>query len=333
MNLKVVYGPPCSGKSSHVRENIGVEDIVYDYDEITRAITYGEKHVAKRDLTHQYVLDFRLAMIRRFRNESSIQNAWLISTFLTETFKEFVKELNPEYIQMDTSKQECLDRLDKDETRPDKEEWKAKIESWFDTYGEQRGSASGVISKDRAYRAFEVRAEGESRVEGYAATFDRETVMYEYEGIEYKEVIDRGAFTSTQMQDVVLNYNHQGKPVARTKNNTLELRLDDIGLFVSADLSGTEEGRRLYEEIKGGYIDKMSFAFTVSEEEYNKKTHTRNIKGVKRLYDVAAVDIPAYDTTSIYARSFFEVEAEKERAEARKALELAKAKHFYEVMG
>jgi HK97 family phage prohead protease len=187
-----------------------------------------------------------------------------------------------------------------------------------------------MITKDRQYRAFEVRAnENEMRVEGYAAVFDSEAVMYEYDGIQYKEVIDRNAFNGTQMQDVVMNYNHSGKPVARTKNGTLQLIIDDIGLRVSADLGGTQEARNLYEEIKAGYIDKMSFAFTVNADEYNRDTHTRRITGIKRLYDVAAVDIPAYDQTSIQARSFFEAEAEKERAEARAALELAKAKYNY----
>lgn len=187
-----------------------------------------------------------------------------------------------------------------------------------------------MISKDRMYRSFEIRAnEAENRVEGYAATFEQEAVMYEYEGTQYKEVIDRNAFAAAQMADVVLNFNHGGKPVARTKNGTLSLDIDSVGLRISADLSGTDEGRKLYEEIKGGYIDKMSFAFTVSEDSYNKDTHTRRITGIKRLYDVAAVDIPAYDSTSIQARSFFEAEAERELAEARAALDLAKAKYFY----
>lgn len=133
-----------------------------------------------------------------------------------------------------------------------------------------------MITKDRQYRAFEVRAnENEMRVEGYAAVFDSEAVMYEYDGIQYKEVIDRNAFNGTQMQDVVMNYNHSGKPVARTKNGTLQLIIDDIGLRVSADLGGTQEARNLYEEIKAGYIDKMSFAFTVNADEYNRDTHTR----------------------------------------------------------
>ncbi len=187
-----------------------------------------------------------------------------------------------------------------------------------------------MITKDRIYRNFEVRAQDEGMiVEGYAATFDQPAVMYEYEKIEYKEVIARGAFDGAQMNDVVMNFDHQGKPIARTKNSTLTLTIDDVGLKVRADLSGTEAGRTIYEEIKAGYIDKMSFAFTVADESYDKATHTRSINKVKRLYDVAAVSIPAYDTTSIQARSFFEAEAEKEKAEARAALELARAKYFY----
>jgi HK97 family phage prohead protease len=184
-----------------------------------------------------------------------------------------------------------------------------------------------MISKDREYRAFEMRAssEGEMIVEGYAAVFNTPTVLYSYDGIDYKESVDAEAFRKAEMADVVMNYNHEGKPVARTKNGTLALSVDDHGLFAKADLSGTEEGRRLYEEIKGGYIDKMSFAFVVSEDSYDRDTHTRTIRGIKRLYDVAAVDIPAYDATEISARSHFSAEAEFEKAEAerrKKALKL-----------
>lgn len=178
-----------------------------------------------------------------------------------------------------------------------------------------------MISKDREYRSFvELRAAGEGGavVEGYAAVFDTPTVLYSVEGIDYKEEIAPTAFSATEMQDVVMNYNHGGKPVARTRNGTLTLLVDSRGLKVTADLSGTEEGRRLYEEIKGGYIDKMRFAFVVSEDTYNSDTHTRRITGIKRLFDVAAVDRPAYDATDISARSYFSAEAEKAKAEAEK---------------
>ena len=175
------------------------------------------------------------------------------------------------------------------------------------------------MTKDRQHRTFEIRAAGDGMtVEGYAATFEQPTILHECEGVKYYEVISRGAFTGAQMSDVMMNYNHRGKPVARTKNGTLTLEVDDYGLKIKADLSGTEEGRRLYEEVKGGYIDKMSLAFKAdpNRDSYDRLTHTRRISGFERIYDVAAVDIPAYDSTSISARSFFETQAEREAAEA-----------------
>ena len=101
--------------------------------------------------------------------------------------------------------------------------------------------------------------------------------------------------------------------------------MDTIGLRISADLGGTEEGRRLYEEIQGGYIDKMSFAFTVRKSEYDRATHTRRITAFQRIFDVAAVDFPAYDGTEIVARSWAAAEAAREHAQAeamRRKLEL-----------
>ena len=161
-------------------------------------------------------------------------------------------------------------------------------------------------------------------VEGYAAVFDSPTVLFEYEGREYKEQICRGAFDGCQMSDVIFNYNHSGKVMARTRNKTLELNIDDTGLFIRARLDGTEEGRKLYEEIKGGYIDRMSFAFRISEESFDRDELQWNVRKIKRLYDVSAVDIPAYDDTVISARkdSILEAEAqekEKQLAEARLA--------------
>lgn len=182
-----------------------------------------------------------------------------------------------------------------------------------------------MISKDREYRMFEVRAqqdtENEMIVEGYALTFNQPTCLLEYDGVKYYEQIDRKALDNADLSDVVMNFNHSGKPVARTRNQTLTLVVDSIGLKIRAMLGGTDEGRKLYEEIKGGYIDKMSFAFIYDKNEYDRSSNTNTITGIKRLYDVSAVDFPAYDTTSINARSLelFSAEAEKVRSEERKA--------------
>ena len=97
----------------------------------------------------------------------------------------------------------------------------------------------------------------------------------------------------------------------------VEYGVADIGVVGRDTL--LEEGRNLYEEIKGGYIDRMSFAFTVNEESYDKAEHQWNVRGVKRLYDVSAVSIPAYDDTSISARKNFILEAEAQEKEKRAA--------------
>lgn len=176
--------------------------------------------------------------------------------------------------------------------------------------------------KDREYHrmaGFELRQADDDAlyVEGYAAVFNEPTVLFEFDGVEYKEQIDPAAFSEADMSDVIFNYNHGGKVVARTRNNTLELKVDHRGLFVRARLDGTEEGRRLYEEIQGGYIDRMSFSFTTKESKYDRDQHLRTITKVKKLYDVSAVDIPAYDDTHIAARRGVFEEIEKEEAAER----------------
>lgn len=171
----------------------------------------------------------------------------------------------------------------------------------------------------------EGQADEEMIVEGYAVRFNSPTVLFEYDGIEYKEQIDDRAFQEAKMDDVIFNYDHQGKVMARTRNKTLELEVREDGLFMRAKLSGTEEGRKLYEEIRGGYIDRMSFQFSIKEEAYDKENHMWTVRKVKRLYDVSAVSIPAYDDTSIEARKNFILEADaQEKRERKAAAELRK---------
>lgn len=165
-------------------------------------------------------------------------------------------------------------------------------------------------------------------VEGYAVRFNSPTVLFEYDGIEYKEQIDSRAFEECNMGDVIFNYNHGGKVVARTRNNTLQLEVREDGLYIKARLDGTEEGRKLYDEIKGGYIDRMSFQFTIRSESYDKENHMWTVHKLKRLYDVSAVDIPAYEDTSIEARRYSAVLEAKaqEQSEREAAAELEKRK-------
>ena len=157
-------------------------------------------------------------------------------------------------------------------------------------------------------------------LEGYAATFNEPTVLYKIGDTEYKEVIERGAFDEMDYKDCCLKYNHSDNVplLARTKNNSLELKVDDKGLFFRAQLFQTQTAKDVYTLVRAGALDKCSFAFTVKEDEYDRKTNTRIIKKIDKLYDVAIVDIPAYDSTSVSARSYFEAEREKEKYENNK---------------
>lgn len=195
------------------------------------------------------------------------------------------------------------------------------------------------MKKGREYRALQdfslVPREGENDaylVRGTAVVFNTPTCLHEIDGVKYYEVIDRNAFDGCDMSDVIFNYNHGGKVVARLRNKTLRLNITDRGLEIEADLSGTAAGRDLYEEIKGGYVDKMSFSFRVREAKYDNAARTRTITKVSKLYDVSAVDIPAYEETSLSARSFFEVEHSKEvealEQAARRRRLLARARTY-----
>ncbi len=164
-------------------------------------------------------------------------------------------------------------------------------------------------------------------VEGRAIVYDSPTVMYEIDGIKYFEVIQRGALDGTDLKDVPFKYNHSDSVMvmARTRNKTLELIPDDQGLLVRAKLANTTAGRDLYELIRRGDVDKMSFAFTVAEDSYDRDTRTRKILKFKRIWDVSAVDAPAYQDTYISARSYFMAQAEAER-QAAEAVEKRRRK-------
>ena len=167
-------------------------------------------------------------------------------------------------------------------------------------------------------------------VTGYATTFEEPYTLYSIgDGKVVKEQVSRNAFDNTDRSDTIMQFDHEGIVFARLSNDTLKLTVDDHGLFVEAYLGGTSNGRNLYEEIKGGYINKMSFGFTVTDDDLAEADYgyLRTIKAIGKLYDVSAVSIPANDFTEISARNHIdgaidEIETERIRLEEeRKALE------------
>ena len=176
------------------------------------------------------------------------------------------------------------------------------------------------------------RLDSEFYVDGFATTFDEPYLLYEYEGSKYYEVIKRDAILGADMSDVIMQYDHQGKVLARQSNGTLGLEVANSGLFIYADLSKSRAAQDLFEEIRNGLITKMSWAFTVAEDSYNKEQRTRTISRVKKIYDVSAVSIPANQGTEISARSWVDGVIEQELRESQEMaerLKLARRKYFF----
>ena len=198
------------------------------------------------------------------------------------------------------------------------------------------------IDSGREYRRMEIRAkdtEGEEeqqeyKVEGYASTFNEPYELYSFSGYTVREQIDPAAFDECDMSDVIMQYDHQGRVFARMSNGTLEVKTDDHGLLVNADLGGTEQGRQLFEEIKGGYTTKMSFGFTIDEDKReiteNRETGDidvlRTITKVRKLYDVSAVSLPANDGTEISARSYCDGVIQELEAERLQGIKIQEAR-------
>jgi HK97 family phage prohead protease len=156
---------------------------------------------------------------------------------------------------------------------------------------------------------FNVNESGEEKIiEGYAAIYDKRANI----GGFFYEVIERGAFDSADLDDVLFSINHDLRkiPIARSRSNqdsTMTLKVDDKGLYIRAvaDTENNLDAKALYGSIKRGDINGMSFIFNIEEERWtdlDKPMPTRYIKRFKKIKEVSAVTMPAYDGTNIQAR-------------------------------
>ena len=173
-----------------------------------------------------------------------------------------------------------------------------------------------MVKNKKEIRLLDVRASAdeEMTIEGYAVIFDSPATHY------WTETVERNAFDECDMNDVCMKYNHEDNYLllARTRNKSLTLEVDDKGLKIKAKLIDTNSNRDIYKSIQAGLLDKMSFAFTVAEDKWDYENNTRIIKKIDKLFDVSVVDVPFYDSTEIFARSKEEHEKEKGKYEKLK---------------
>lgn len=139
MKVKLVYGCPCSGKSTYVSEHATDEDLIYDYDALLSATTTQKEHLVARHKAHFIILGLRQSLVDLTSQENSIETLWMQCRWPTEKLKEILQGFEVEDIFIQATKDECYERLDADDSRPDKDEWRAIIDAWFDEHGEPAG--------------------------------------------------------------------------------------------------------------------------------------------------------------------------------------------------
>ena len=358
MGIHVVTGPPCAGKSTYVQENRKDKDVVVDYDLIAQALGSIEPHDSQGAIrtcalsARDRVTD--LCVERDF-------DSWVIRTELDADDEELFRLAGAEFVELDPGEDECIARAEAD-GRP--QDCIDAIRAWYAKHGDKERNMPAK-PQERNYRMMvqpfaapknemelEVRSDGnaeikypnrfnsEKFVEGYATTFEDPYVLWEepdwtdergevHKGWKYVEIMHEGCMDGADVSDVIFLYDHEGRVYARNRNETLYLEPQMHGLYIAADLSRTTLAGEMYEDIKAGMVDKMSWAFTVAEEDVEEdvdnRTVTFHIRRINRVYDVSAVSRPADPNTSISARRVIDgaIEARelREAQQAKRELE------------
>jgi len=193
-----------------------------------------------------------------------------------------------------------------------KEAARAHCKDHDGTFEAAKEEDKGLDEPERRYLPFgqEMRAveeDGKMIIEGYAMVYNVYAPIW-----WFREIIRPGAATEAlKTADEFVLWDHESsQPMARRSNDSLEVKEDDHGVHIRADVSKTFWGRNGYESVKNKVTDKMSFCFDLYRE--GEKWHTDEVEGVKietreiiefaHLYDYSPVSYPAYKQTSLDAR-------------------------------
>lgn len=317
MAIRVVTGPPCAGKSTYVQENRKDKDVVVDYDLIAQALGNTKPHDSEGAI-RTCALSAR-ARVTDLCVEHDF-DSWIIRTELDADDREMFSLAGAEFVELDPGEDVCVARAE-DEGRP--EDCIEAIHAWYAKHGDKERKMPAK-PMEREYRmmaqpfaapaeyaddaVYSNRFNSEKFVEGYATTFEDPYVLWEdpFDGWKYVEVMHEGCMEGADMSDVIFLYDHEGRVYARNRNETLYLEPQMHGLYIAADLSRTTLAGEMYEDIKAGMVDRMSWAFTVAEEDVEddleNRTTTFHIRRIKKVFDVSAVSRPADPNTEISAR-------------------------------
>lgn len=298
--IKVIYGAPCAGKTTYVSENKGANDLVFDFDSVRSAIEFSEIHSEPTSAGIEMTMKLREAFADNAAG-SSAETAWIICTRKDQI------DLDAEYIEISATKEECYEHLKNDDSRPDKEAWKALIDRYFD---EKRFKTMDRIERTFTQKLTFRTDEATGIIEGVPVVFNSETVI----GGSFRERILPEAIREETLKDVrlLVNHNFSELPLARSRNNnensTMRLWIEPDGIHMRArlDIENNARARELYSAVERRDVDGMSFAFEVDGEEWTELDEAlplRSITAIRKIYEFSVVMNPAYEATTVNARA------------------------------
>lgn len=338
-NIVIVYGSPCSGKSTYVKNNMKSNDIKFDYDFLLKSITALELHEYSK-IHLPYVMDFRKAIVERSKSDDDIETTYIITTKITDELLDIVSEATVSFCEMPTSKEQCLNFLNDDDTRKDKDFWIDKINDWYswrETFDlsiiyskrQKRGDIASMIrsetQKRTATTVFNITRSEDSCnanvIEGYFVLFNEKTQLWD----NCYEMIMPSSFDETLGNDIRALWNHNTQYVlGRNTNGTLEIRVDGKGVWGRITMPNTTYAKDLYELVKRGDVNQCSFGFNIIDEEWEQMADGSELFKVHKvdLHEISVVTFPAYEGTSVMAReSQRRVELERKKREIKSRIE------------
>lgn len=314
MIINVIWGPPGAGKTTYISERKGPNDLIYDFDILMRDLSGLDLYDHNYDLV-SYLTDFRDYIIGRLKKENHLDTAWLIISYPDGKLKTDLEDIGSVFTLLKPDEQTCIDRINADPERKDKELWIQLIRDWFSKYEADPGKGVRDLDLKKEIRTIQTEIElrdsggGDPHLVGYALKFNRDSDVLGY-WTPFIERINPHALDSADMSNVVALFNHDvNMPLARNTIQSgigsLTLETDAIGLKFDFTPTDTSYSRDLIANMKAGVVNQCSFAFTVADNDQAEEIvyddqngiYRRTINQIEKLYDVSVVTTPAYPDT------------------------------------
>lgn len=278
--IHVITGAPCSGKSTYIKEHKALGDLVIDFDEIAFCLGSDERHNAKGIVKTASFEARKSAIEVALKNPDA--ESWIIHTFPTEEQLKRYQEADAEIIVLDTSKEECLARAERD-NRP-----KITYDGINRYFAEEKGN-----TMEHLFKSFEMKAQDNGSIAGYFST-------YEKTPDSYGDIIESGAFTNTLEKRKAsghpfpLCFNHDFDKIIGVVDSVEE---KENGPYIEAHFLDTELAQDVRKFVQSGAVYQFSFAYDVLKarepNEEEKKAGVTNVLQEVEVFEISVVTVPA----------------------------------------